>query len=394
MRTKILITESQYEILLQSLNEQIDLSSKTYKLPFKTQKAETFKFAPSNTPINVELSPEEINSILNSDVSLEMVKLMDTYSKRPWVRLKQTNPKYAAAVIKKFEETFDPESPWSRIVVKQLKSDVVKTKSSNTIPGGDPTSDSFKFPLTSPENGMFFVDNEWILTSGDNGFTGKFKVDVIDKIVEKMKTTPNVVGKPVLKSLNIETSCSTLPNGPSTKSPGANGKVLSFLELSKNRNNAAKNYVIGELQKIGVTINPDQIKLTQTFEGSVGDGTTVTNGNVWKKPNTKTGKPSSTNRSDYERDKYLRINLDVVINTKSGDDTKPITTNSASTVYNLVFDVTLIKNDEFAQITLPRLTRRTKPKTQQYCKPNKNGKLECEDFGSGDNWWDELPFGS
>jgi len=391
MKTKILITESQYEILLTKLNEQIELSSKSFKLPFKTQKAETFKFAPSNTPINVELSPEEISSILNSDVSLEMEKLMDTYSKRPWVRLKESSPKYAAAVVKKFEDTFDPESPWSRIVVKQLKSDKVTSSGSQTIPGGEPTLDSFKFPVTGPESGMFFVDNEWVLT---NEFKNMFKVDVVDKILEKLKTTPNVVGKPVLTNLSIETSCSTLPNGPSTKSPGASGQVLSFLDLSKNRNNAAKNYVISELQKIGVTINENQINLSQKFEGGVGDGTTVTNGNVWKKKNTKTGKLSSTNRRDYEQDKYLRIKLGVNINTKTGGGEKPSTINSASTVYNLVFDVTFIKNDAYGQITLPRLTRRQKTKTQQYCKPNKNGKLECEDFGSGDNWWDKLPFGS
>ena len=120
----------------------------------------------------------------------------------------------------------------------------------------------------------------------DPEFVAQFRDTTLKKVKDALANTPKSKG--VLNGLKIKTSCSTLPNGPSTKSPGANGKVLSFLELSKNRNNAAKNYVIGELQKIGVTINPDQIKLTQTFEGSVGDGTTVTNGNVWKKPNTKT----------------------------------------------------------------------------------------------------------
>ena len=136
-------------------------------------------------------------------------------------------------------------------------------------------------------------------------------------------TKANPEGKPYffLSDMTILTSCSRFRNSGAAKD-------LTFLELSENRNNAAKQYVENALKNIGVLIDGDT-KISQNAAGENVDGSSGPNtpdGNMIEtdgKYNTasndaslrdKYGAPHADKKL-YDQYKYCEIELAVQANT-------------------------------------------------------------------------------
>ena len=226
-----------------------------------------------------------------------MVKLMDKKSKINWSKLKidSTHKGYAVASLEKFNNTYS-ENKWTKVIVGD------KTKITSTPVAESETKYPvvpIKFPADMSINSNFFKDNYFSLTEE---FIQAVKSDIIDPISSQLSLIPeptNGTPKAMLNSMDVITSSSTLPNGQSP-----DGKTYSFSELSKLRNYTAKNYVISELQKIGVVVDSNS-KIIQEWLGTNKNGTS---GPVWNSPS------SSKNKPDYLQYKYLDIDLDVIFN--------------------------------------------------------------------------------
>jgi hypothetical protein len=237
----------------------------------------------------------EWDSFLSADEN--MVALMDRKSKINWNKLKTdpTHKGYAVASLEKFNKSYS-ENKWTKVNVgddTKITSTPVKVIE-NKFPIAP-----IKFPADISINSNFFKDNYYTLT---DLFTQTVKSDIIDPIISQLSTIPeptNGTPKAMLLSMDIMTSSSTLPNGQSP-----DGKTYSFTELSKLRNDNAKNYVISELQKIGVVVD----STSKIVQDSLGTNKNGTSGPVWG------AQGSSKNKSDYLQYKYLDIDLDIIFN--------------------------------------------------------------------------------
>ena len=109
-----------------------------------------------------------------------------------------------------------------------------------------------KFPANLEPYAPFFKDNSFTPTEL---FKKSVKEDIIDPLIKINQEFGVTDGSPKfwLESMDILTSCSTLPNGPSPE----DGIKRSFKQLSEARNKAAYDYIVTELKGIGVVITSE-----------------------------------------------------------------------------------------------------------------------------------------
>ena len=216
-------------------------------------------------------------------------------------------------------------------------------------------AETFKLPAELPDHSDFFVNNEWVLTEVFKQMVEKDIVSIITNTVEKIiqqfpdaKNRPNVY----LKSLSIDTSCSTLPNGIPKNSPGDEkySKGITFVQLSTERNNAAKQYVIDRLKQLNVGMD-DNTVITQNPDGSNKGNLLGTSGPTWDSSLSKAEKDSL--RPKYEQYKYARIKLELVFNTyKPSPEPVPVKT-PPTVIGNVDYDVRMTRYKGGFTIKIP-----------------------------------------
>lgn len=387
MKHKIIITESQYRSLMKNINEQwtptLQRTSKeapawlsaiignkqdgyTFDLPPSTNVAEVDKVL-AELGVDVETINEDAKLV--AEVSKKLGERNETHFR---VTMKKKNPKYRAMILKVYSNLKASTDGNITIMYARTKK---TSKTEPTIDPGTKTPDEFKFPIEDNlVSKKYFVDNSWEL---DPEFVTQFRQTTLKKIKDKLLTMPKGSAG-VLNGIIIQTSCSTLPNG---KSP--DGKIHTFAELSELRNESAKNFVLKELQSIGVTISPKLI-YTPKWEGNLTGkylGASSNSGDIWGQPG------ASKDRKVYESDKYLKIALD--LNLKGGIIQK---TDPKLTPGTYDFDY-----DYVAAFKVPEIPRRIpgielafvwNPKTQSKCKVGEpNSQMQCETWGQGPKDW-------
>lgn len=304
--------------------------------PSKTEYVDFENYSP--------VTPEsEWDTYLTNDE--KMVSLMDAKSLKNWSTLKSDaiNKGYAVAALEQFNSTYK-RYKWKKVVVGQK--DIIDTvtvegevKEYPTVP--------IKFPGDLSPSSNFFKDNYYEVT---DLFIQTVKTDIIDPIVTQLNALPDPgegIPKAVLNSMDVLSSCSRLPNGPSP-----DGTTYSFVELSQKRNETATNYVIAELRKIGVLV-PDTFKPVQNWMGQNNDGTS---GPKW---NSKWSKEiKDTKRPEYEKYKYLDMDLEVIFNSKEtpGPDETP---DEVITIRSDVYDISFYTpGKKGISIRLPKIIMR------------------------------------
>lgn len=386
MKHKIVITESQYKTLMRNINEQWTptlhktsnaapawLSSiignkqdgYTFDLPPSTNVAEVDKLL-----AELEVDVEAINKDgkLVAEVARKLGERNDTHFRTTMLK---KNPKYRALILKVYSNLNASTDGKITIMYARTK------KTSSTKPTDKPGTTqplNFEFPVDDNlVSKKYFIDNSWAL---DPEFVEQFRETTLKKIKDALISTPNSKG--LLNGITIKTSCSTLPNGTSP-----DGKVHTFAELSKLRNESAKEFVIQELKSIGVTISPKLI-YTPKWEGNLTGkylGASSNSGDIWGQPG------ASKDKKVYEADKYLKIALDLNISGNS-----KLITDPSKTYPNYDFDY-----DYGAAFNVPEIPYRIpgielafiwNPKTQSKCKVGKpNTQTECFDWGGGPKDW-------
>ena len=175
---------------------------------------------------------------------------------------------------------------WRSALTKGRSSVIVsdiETKKKITSPGssqGKPATDdqhnATAVPFTYSQDGSkgdVFVVNEWILSNS-------FKAE-LDARIQDIKATVDLLNPPAGKpkafcsEIQVESSCSTAPNGTPKASPNASkyaGSKISFMDLSTERANAVLNYVKTGLTSVGVLVDADTKVIIQAA-GQNGDGT-------------------------------------------------------------------------------------------------------------------------
>ena len=244
MKHKIIITESQYKKLLKNINEQqnwtpqLRMTSKAAPAWLSAiignkQDGFTFHLPPST-------KPEDVNTII-SDGEVEEYNKKKSIAQEIGYKLGERNynhfittmlkkdPKYRAMMIKVYEQLKQTTDGNITVLFNRIR----KTTENKPKPNsGTESPIKIKFPITDDlESKKYFVDNSWEL---DETFKKEFRDIIFPKIKEALVKTPN--SKATLNGLTVRTACSTLPNGTSP-----DGKVYSFAQLSKLRNQSAKN---------------------------------------------------------------------------------------------------------------------------------------------------------
>lgn len=228
-----------------------------------------------------------------------MVKKMSSGSKRNWEKLKN-DPEHIAYAVYSLEQFLNSnkKNKWE-IVAVNSEEGVKEEIEEYEVPVEPNEPNALEIILDLPLEGgssNFFADNQWQPTQE---FKDKLVEDVLvplNKLKSKM-TKSNPEGKPYffLADMTILTSCSRFRNSGAAKD-------LTFLELSENRNNAAKQYVENALKNIGVLIDGDT-KISQNAAGENGDGSSGPNtpdGNMIATD----GKYNTASNDASLRDKY------------------------------------------------------------------------------------------
>lgn len=229
----------------------------------------------------------------------QMIKLMNPDSLQSWTKLKQDEDDkgYAVAALERFNQTY-PTIKWTSVIVgdtEGFEEKIVKAepKVYPAVP--------IKFPNEISPSSNFFRDNYYEVTPL---FMETVNTDIINPLIKQMATLNAPKGKPkgYLEFIDVVSSCSTLPNGPSP-----DGKTYTFDQLSKLRAESAMNYIIEQLQKIGILVNESTDKKID-YMGTNGDGTS---GPSWAKvPQTE----KKTRRPEFEKYKKVDIELSVILN--------------------------------------------------------------------------------
>lgn len=245
-----------------------------------------------------ETPQENWDEFLSNDG--QMTQLMSEDSLATWNTLKEDEDDkvYAVVSLEEFNRTF-PKFKWTSVIVgneQTFEEQVIKgqQKVYPAVP--------IKFPNEISPSSNFFQDNYYEVTPL---FVETVNKDIIQPLVTQMGELKPPAGKPkaFLEMIDVVSSCSTLPNGPSP-----DGKTYTFDQLSKLRAETAMNYIIGQLQKIGVLVN-DATKKTMDYMGENGDGTS---GPSWLKvPQAE----KKAKKPEFEKYKKVDIELSVVLNT-------------------------------------------------------------------------------
>lgn len=286
----------------------------------------------------VETPKENWDQFLSNDQ--QMTKLMTQSSLSNWNTLKkdEDDKAYAVASLERFNETYETYK-WDLVTVgmeEGFEEQIIKgeQKVYPAVP--------IKFPNEISPSSNFFKDNYYEVTPL---FVETVNKDIIQPLVAQMATLKAPAGKPkgFLELIDVVSSCSTLPNGPSP-----DGKTYTFDQLSKLRAETAMNYIIGELQKIGILVN-DTTKKTIDYMGTNGDGTS---GPSWLKvPQAE----KKIKRPEFEKYKKVDIELSVILN--YGEEPKVETT--PDTVLRIPTDDYLVefsrKSKKGRYIQLPKI---------------------------------------
>jgi hypothetical protein len=387
MKTKILITESQYQKLLNKINEQNNNWS--HKLTVRKNNAPGWltdiignkedgyqiKLPQSDDTekLNQIISDGEVESyIKDKELNAKIQSIVNGINAKYWRQLTQINPKYKAAILKLYK---DSGYEFKSLILNVNKSVDVKTPD-KPKPEDVEQPKPRQFPLDGTGK-QYFADNEWVL---NNNFKEDFQNQILNKLIQAKKD--GVFEN--LNTLTIQTSCSRLRNGVPQTSPGAEkwkskNKRISFIELSTERNNAAKQYILSELSKIGVNVS--NVKLSQDIKGENGDGTS--GGDFTQ----------GSNRDDFTKNKYLKIYLG--FNEKTQKIVEPEKTDVLPTkTKSYVFNATLISPDVPYKIPGFDWVPVWNPKTKSRCKKQENGQMECEKFeGNKNDFWKDPKLG-
>jgi len=379
MKHKIIITESQYEALLLNIKEQdrrVQIGGQT--LRFGKSKTEKTKLNQKDGKYEVTIPENEWDSYIakNESVLLDLWKRhgQKTYTTN-WMEIKSKDKRFAVGIL----ETFIKGEYTSCNIKKkgEVTTEPAKTESS----GKQYPTETYSLPASVPPNSDFFVDNEWILTDVFKQMVENDIVSVINKNVQEIITKyPDAEKRPnvYLKSLSINTSCSTLPNGVPKSSPGAAkySKGISFVQLSNERNNAAKQYIIDRLKQLNVGID-DNTKITQNPNGTNTGNLLGTSGPTWNSSLSKAEKNSL--RPKYEQYKYAKINLDLQFNTfQPVPGPESGSTTPEKVIDNTDYDVTMSKYSGGFSIKLPKFSFKLGGKNKG-CKGTRS--LACPYFG-------------
>ena len=102
-------------------------------------------------------------------------------------------------------------------------------------------------------------------------FAARLEQEVLGPLREIKNGLKVPEGEPVffLQDLEIITSCSRFRNT-------GNAKDLTFKQLAENRNNSAKDFIIGKLKELGVVVDGDT-SISQNSDGENGDGSSGPN---------------------------------------------------------------------------------------------------------------------
>jgi hypothetical protein len=355
MKHKIIITESQYEALLENINEQtksIGWGKKT--LNFGNSKFKKNEFNQSGGKYTVTIPENKWDEYIakNENTIISIFKKNGSkVSVTNWSEIKMNDKRFAVGILEEFIK-----GDYTSIRITK-KGETVTEPEKIEDTGKKYPAESFSLPASVPPSSDFFVNNEWILTDVFKQMVENDIVSIITTNVEKIiqqfpeaKNRPNVY----LRSLTINTSCSTLPNGVPKSSPGAGkySKGISFVQLSTERNNAAKQYVIDRLKQLNVGIDDNTI-ITQNPNGSNTGNLLGTSGPTWDSSLPKAQKDAL--RPKYEQYKYAKVNLELVFNTYQPSPEPTPEKTPPKVITNVDYDVRMTKYTGGFKITIPPL---------------------------------------
>lgn len=272
-------------------------------------------------------TPEaEWDDYLTENESQILAKMSET-SKLHWKEIK-ADPAikgYAVVALEKFIGSYSTYK-WQHVFcdneagIKEELKRIPKAPVENTELGNtNGINMPIEFPMNGPSNTLF-ADNAWTPTSD---FAARLNTEVLNPLLEiaqSMKYNADMAQpKFYLTAIEVYTSCSRYRN----TGDAAN---LTFSQLSKNRNTAAKDFIIKKLAEIGVLVDGDTA-ITQDFKGGNGDGSTGPNppkGIVITKDGRETslakeddrdlfGSPI-TNKTAYDKFKYCIAGMEIVAN--------------------------------------------------------------------------------
>jgi len=341
MKHKLVITESQYEVLLNILNEQVPKRQRTsagkvgidtgdITLRRDTRGSEA-KNLDSKSGVSTTIPEDQWDSYLAQNekkLIKYFVKHKDPVSARRFLDIKNIDKKFAVA----FLETF-LSAKWEKVTLTK-RDETVETPPTT---GGTDSFPGIQVSLPTPgePSNDFFVNNEWILTDKFKTMFAERVVGTINDGKAQIKAQfPNATDETLvyLQRLTINTSCSTLPNGIPKNSPGAekykNG--ITFIQLSTERNNATRQYVLEVLKQNNVLV--DEISLSNITQNPNGDNTgnlLGTSGPTWDSNLSDAQKRQLAPR--YEQYKKTEVSLDLSFNNKV-DPTPSSTSASTPTV--------------------------------------------------------------
>jgi hypothetical protein len=317
----------------------------------------------SSDEYEVQTPKDQWDTFLANDG--EMTKLMDETSLSIWNQLKsdEDDKGYAVIALEQFNDTY-PKFKWTSVIVgneETFEEQVIKgqEKVYPAVP--------IKFPNEISPSSNFFKDNYYQVTPL---FVETVNTDIIQPLVAQMAELKPPAGKPkaFLDMIDVVSSCSTLPNGPSP-----DGKTYTFDELSKLRAQTAMNYIIDQLQKIGVLVN-ESTKKTMDYMGENGDGTS---GPSWLKvPQAE----KKAKRPEFEKYKKVDIELSVILNTNE----EPIKETTPDEVIRIPKDNYMIEFSKppkgSLRITLPKIKIRWKKRIRKRTRKVNFRTLECTFF--------------
>lgn len=292
------------------INSVFNRVGMNYKRNNKTKTAEIGYYDDESKFIK-GLSPEAIN------VSEKMEKYMDETSRGVFNEMKQKNPLFFVYVLSRYN---DSEIRKRRNIIVDSATTVkqkppVEEKPKETIePGVKITTDD---AIVQPN---FFNYNEATLTPQFKSFVNENIISYVNQLKQNLESYGGS-NEGILDSLIIKASSSKLRNGPSrtvqndgkncSTNPATNKPFEAcptHLTLSKARAEAAKNYIINELQKNNIKI--DENKIVLDYQGENGDGTSG--------PEFVQG----DNPKDEKFSKAQRVDINAVIAIRTNPETK------------------------------------------------------------------------
>lgn len=304
MKKRFIITEDDKKHILNLysvdvVSEQLSVRWK----PIQIKKGTLTKGAELSSMEDIKITKPESqwNEYINGNVAKKFRYMMDGRSREIWFEIISKQPNLAVAALEEFERSFEEKKYNEVRITKTTDTTIVPIpKEYPVIP--------MVFPRIQSPSAPFFRDNYYETTPL---FKENVTSDLITPLQEEMSkiNPPKDKPKAYLKSIKIDTSCSTIPN---TQSP--DGRTYTFEQLSKLRNDEAKKYIISQLQSIGVVVD-NNTEIVTSWKGENGNGTS---GPDWRRLSQQ---EKSTRRAEFDQYKFLKVELQVILN-KGGEAPK------------------------------------------------------------------------